>query len=57
MRVSSMSLGRIPQLIIEDLANDSEYKFSVRAINKKGVSVESPFSNPVMVEKPLPSGW
>ena len=45
------------QVIVEDLANDSQYCFSVRARDHRGWGLESPKSNIVMVESPLPSGW
>jgi len=45
------------QAIINELSNDYEYRFTVKAVNTKGVGVESEPSNPVMVEKPLPTGW
>ena len=45
------------QVIIQDLANDFEYRFEVKATNAKGTGSESRPSNPVMVEAPLPSGW
>lgn len=45
------------QVIIEDLANDFQYQFSVRARDHRGWGLESPMSNIVMVESPLPSGW
>ncbi len=45
------------QAIVNDLTNDYEYRFSVKAVNAKGVGIESEPSNAVMVEKPLPTGW
>eukprot|EP01038_Epipyxis_sp_PR26KG_P007792 gene7792-10586_t len=45
------------QAIVEGLTNEWEYRFSVRAINEKGLSAESIVSNGVMIEKPLPAGW
>lgn len=45
------------QVILPNLANEYDYRFTVKAINWKGPSDESEPSNPVMVEKPLPSGW
>lgn len=45
------------QVIIEDLANDVQYCFSVRARDHRGWGLESPRSNIVMVEAPLPAGW
>lgn len=45
------------QVVINQLCNDYEYRFTVKAVNTKGASVESAPSNPVMVEKPLPTGW
>lgn len=47
----------VPQVLIAQLTNDYEYKFTVKAVNAKGSSAESSSSNPVMVEAPLPSGW
>ena len=35
--------------LIEDLANDTEYKFTIKGVNKKGASIESEPSNPVTV--------
>lgn len=45
------------QCIVTELNNDHEYKFTVKAVNMKGASSESEFSNPVIVEVPLPNGW
>jgi hypothetical protein len=46
-----------PQTVINQLTNDFEYRFTVKAVNSKGSGAESAPSNPVMVEKPLPTGW
>jgi hypothetical protein len=45
------------QTVVNNLANDYEYRFTVKSVNSKGSGVESMPSNPVMVEKPLPMGW
>lgn len=45
------------QTIINQLSNDYEYRFTVKSVNSKGAGTESSPSNPVMVEKPLPTGW
>lgn len=45
------------QVLVEELSNDWEYRFAVRAVNKKGPSVDSAFSNTIFVETPLPNGW
>jgi len=45
------------QYLMEDLGENSEYRFTVRAINARGKSKESPPSNSVMVEQHLPAGW
>lgn len=45
------------QVVINELCNEFEYRFTVKALNTKGTSMESEPSNPVMVEKPLPTGW
>lgn len=45
------------QAIVNDLTNDYEYRFTVKAVNAKGGGIESEPSNAVMVEKPLPTGW
>lgn len=43
--------------IIDELSNDSYYRFTIKAINSKGSSSESEPSNEIIVEQPLPSGW
>jgi Ca2+-binding EF-hand superfamily protein len=45
------------QVIIPDLGDGYDYRFSVKAINQKGKSLESSFSNTVLIETSLPSGW
>lgn len=45
------------QYTMNSLANDYQYRFSIKCINKLGISCESVFSNEVMVESPLPVGW
>ena len=45
------------QLMVENLSNGHEYKFTVKAINKQGPSKESVFSNAVVIESVLPIGW
>jgi len=45
------------QVIVEDLCNDNQYCFSVRARDHRGWGLESSKSNIVMVEAPLPAGW
>ena len=45
------------QAVINALSNDYEDRFTVKAVNLKGVGLESEPSNAVMVEKPLPTGW
>jgi hypothetical protein len=45
------------QVIVDQLTNDYEYRFCIKSVNDKGVGVESDFSNGVMVETPLPTGW
>lgn len=45
------------QAVINQLSNDYEYRFTVKAVSAKGPGAESTPSNPVMVEKPLPTGW
>jgi hypothetical protein len=41
------------QLIISQLSNNFKYRFTVKAVNSKGESLESEPSNPLMVEAPL----
>ena len=45
------------QCIVQELSNEHEYQFTVKAVNMKGLSSESIMSNPVIVEEPLPNGW
>lgn len=45
------------QVLITDLTNDYEYRFTVRGYNAKGKSNESQPSNAVFCESPLPPGW
>lgn len=45
------------QVNITELTNNYEYRFTVKTVNEKGAGLESPPSNPVMVESPLPGGW
>ena len=45
------------QIMIENLANGFEYRFTVKAINGNGPSSESAPSNVVVVEAKLPMGW
>lgn len=58
IRIEVIDMGAaLNQTIITNLNNDKEYRFSVKGCNDQGPSAESSMSNPVMVEKPLPSGW
>ena len=43
--------------IVDDLPDNYEYRFTVCAVNGRGVSKESPSSTSIMVERPLPAGW
>lgn len=54
-----VSLGVLPkkQSVVNDLTDGYQYRFTVKAINVHGTSCESPFSNAIMVEQPLPTGW
>lgn len=45
------------QVIVPDLKNGHDYRFTVKAINAKGPGLESPPSNSVYVDSPLPPGW
>jgi hypothetical protein len=45
------------QVVVNQLTNEYEYRFAVKANSSKGTGAESAPSNPVMVEKPLPTGW
>jgi Ca2+-binding EF-hand superfamily protein len=45
------------QVTINELSDNHEYKFSVKAINEKGKGLDSPHSNSILIETPLPSGW
>jgi hypothetical protein len=45
------------QYVIPNLQENCMYRFTVCAKNVKGESLESPPSNPIMIEKELPSGW
>ena len=42
---------------VDHLTDGCEYRFTVKARNRIGLSPESEQSNPVMVEQPLPAGW
>lgn len=50
------STGKM-QVILDELPNNYEYRFTVSTVNGFGVGVESTPSNIVMIEKPLPAGW
>jgi Ca2+-binding EF-hand superfamily protein len=45
------------QIIIPELSDNHEYRFSVKGINEKGKGLESKQSNIILIETPLPSGW
>lgn len=45
------------QIMIENLTNGYEYRFTVCSINSQGVSAESNPSNTVIIEAMLPIGW
>jgi hypothetical protein len=45
------------QIITTNVSDSHTYKFSIKAINRQGISPESIKSNPVLIEPPLPSGW
>ncbi len=45
------------QVVLDDLATSQEYRFTVKAINSKGKSLESAPSNVILIEQMLPSGW
>ena len=45
------------QTVVNNLTNDYEYRFTVKAVSSKGSGSESPPSDSVMIEKPLPTGW
>ena len=45
------------QYLVEHLTDGYQYRFTVKARNRIGLSPESSPSNPVMVEQHLPSGW
>lgn len=42
---------------ISKLHNNNCYKFTVLGINQRGKGLESSYSNPVLVDSPLPCGW
>ena len=45
------------QIMVENLSNGFEYRFTVKAINGNGPSAESAPSNAVVIEAKLPLGW
>lgn len=45
------------QVIIENLTNDFEYRFTIKSVNIKGKSIESTPTNSCVVETELPDGW
>ena len=45
------------QTLIVDLPDNYEYRFTVSAVCGNGTGRESPPSNTVMIEEPLPTGW
>jgi len=45
------------QCIIDELTEGFMYRFTIKARNRIGLSPESEESNPVIIEKALPSGW
>jgi len=57
VRVEVIDMDAVNQTIVPHLNNDKEYKFTVKGWNDQGPSTESSQSNPVMVERPMPSGW
>ena len=54
--ITIRALGR-KQVMVENLSNGFEYRFTVRAINGNGPSSESKPSNTVVIEAKLPVGW
>ena len=54
--LSMKALGR-KQVMIENLTNGYEYRFTVKSINSLGPSAESQPSNTVVIESILPIGW
>ena len=44
-------------LIVDELANDSWYRFRVYSHNDVGLSTPSNWSNDCRVQRPLPEGW
>jgi len=42
---------------LEQLTDESQYRFTVKARNRIGLSPESDPSNPIIIEQPLPAGW
>lgn len=44
-------------LIVDELANDSWYRFRLYATNDVGLSTPSNWSNDCRVQRPLPEGW
>jgi Ca2+-binding EF-hand superfamily protein len=45
------------QIILDELPNNYEYRFTVSVMNGFGTGIESAPSNVVMIETPLPAGW
>jgi hypothetical protein len=43
--------------LMDDLPDNCEYRFTISAVNGKGISKESPSSTSIMIERPLPAGW
>lgn len=55
----SVNLSRVDnnRYVFENLTNNYMYRFSIKAINSKGSSPHSVFSDEVVVEATLPAGW
>eukprot|EP01041_Mallomonas_annulata_P004539 gene4539-9006_t len=49
--------SKIYRVLVEDLPNGFEYRFSVRARKNDDASNDSPFSNIIFVDAPLPTWW